>query len=206
MLPVRGPGKNQNYNGYRKQDNTPLANPGFDWGVHDQKMIDVDMCEWVEARMEEKQDKPLFLAAGIYNPHLPFYADAATFERYPKSKVKLPPMPDYQAGQNTTIGVIATDAALSKVHTLKIAQMAHDGMARAIRPAHTMFEGDTIFCISTGEKNLPKTSGSYMDPHALHLSELGHAAANCLSRAIIHGVISARSMAGMTAFDDLEDL
>lgn len=123
-----------------------------------------------------------------------------------KRAVKLPPMPDYQAGQNTTIGVIATDAALSKVHTLKIAQMAHDGMARAIRPAHTMFEGDTIFCISTGEKNLPKTSGSYMDPHALHLSELGHAAANCLSRAIIHGVISARSMAGMTAFEDLEDL
>jgi L-aminopeptidase/D-esterase-like protein len=123
-----------------------------------------------------------------------------------KRAVKLPPMPDYRAGQNTTIGVIATDAAISKVHTFKIAQMAHDGMARAIRPAHTMFEGDTIFCISTGEKKLPKTSGSYMDPHALHLSELGHAAANCLSRAIIHGVISARSMAGMTAFDDLDDL
>jgi len=45
-----------------------------------------------------------------------------------------------------------------------------------------------------------------MDPHAQHLSDLGHAAANCLSRAIIHGVISARSMAGTTAFDDLEDL
>jgi len=128
------------------------------------------------------------------------------FGKSAKREVKLPPMPDYRAGQNTTIGVIATDAALSKVHALKIAQMAHDGMARAIRPAHTMFEGDTIFCISTGEKKLPETSGSYMDPHALYLSELGHAAANCLSRAIIHGVISARSMAGMTAFNDLEDL
>jgi len=120
--------------------------------------------------------------------------------------VKIPPMPDYRAGQNTTIGVVATDAALAKVHTLKIAQMAHDGMARAIRPAHTMFEGDSIFCLATGEKKLPETSGSYMDPHALHLSELGHAAANCLSRAIIHGVLNAYSMAGMTAFCDLEDL
>ncbi len=70
--------------------------------------------------------------------------------------VKIPPLPAYQAGRNTTIGVIATDAALSKVHTLKIAQMAHDGMARAIRPAHTMFDGDSIFCLSTGEKNCRK--------------------------------------------------
>lgn len=123
-----------------------------------------------------------------------------------KRAVKMPPMPDYRAGQNTTIGVIATNAALAKVHVLKIAQMAHDGMARAIRPAHTMFEGDIIFCLSTGEKKLPETSGSYMDPHALHLSELGHAAANCLSRAIIHGVLNAHSMAGFTAFVDLEDL
>jgi len=120
--------------------------------------------------------------------------------------VKMPPMPDYRAGRNTTIGIIATDAALSKVHTLKIAQMAHDGMARAIRPAHTMFEGDSIFCLSTGAKKLPEASGSYIDPHALQLSELGHAAADCLSRAIIHGVLSARSMPGMTAFCDLEDL
>ena len=120
--------------------------------------------------------------------------------------VKMPPMPDYRAGRNTTIGVIATDAALSKVHSLKIAQMAHDGMARAIRPAHTMFEGDSIFCMSTGEKKLPEASGSYIDPHALHLSEMGHAAANCMSRAIIHGVLSARSIPGMTAYRDLEDL
>ena len=128
------------------------------------------------------------------------------FGKAGQRSVKMPPMPAYRAGQNTTIGIIATDAALSKVHTLKIAQMAHDGMARAIRPAHTMFEGDSIFCMSTGEKKLPEASGSYIDPHALHLSELGHAAANCLSRAIIHGVLSARSIPGMTAYRDLEDL
>ena len=108
-LPVRGPGKDRNYNGFRKKDKTPLANPGFDWGVHDQKMIDVDMCEWVEARMEEKQDKPLFIAAGIYNPHLPFYADAATFERYPKHKVKLPPMPNGDMDDVGRVGIQMTD-------------------------------------------------------------------------------------------------
>ena len=50
-------------------------------------MIDVDMCEWVEARMEEKWDKPLFLAAGIFNPHLPFYAPKENFSRYPLENV-----------------------------------------------------------------------------------------------------------------------
>ena len=83
--------------------------------------------------------------------------------------------------------------------------MAHDGMARAIRPAHTMFDGDSIFCLSTGEKQLPDASGTYMDPQALHLSELGQAAADCLARAIIRGVLSARSMPGITAYRDLED-
>ncbi len=91
-LAIRGPGRNQNYNGYRKPDNPRLGGLGFDWGVHDQKMIDVDMCEWVEARMEESWDQPLFLAAGIFNPHLPFYAPEDTFDRYPLDKTVLPPM------------------------------------------------------------------------------------------------------------------
>jgi len=106
---IRGPGRNKNYNGYRKKENTPLANTGYDWGVHDQKMIDVDMCEWVEARMEDQLDQPLFLAAGIFNPHLPFYADAATFERYPKIKVKLPPMPEGDMDDVGKVGVRMTD-------------------------------------------------------------------------------------------------
>ena len=108
-LQIRGPGRDKNYNGYREKDKTPLANISFDWGVHDQKMIDVDMCEWVEARMEEKHDKPLFLAAGIFNPHLPFYADAATFERYPKDKVNLPPMPEGDMADVGEVGIRMSD-------------------------------------------------------------------------------------------------
>ena len=91
---TRGPGSNRNYNGYRKPDNPKLSNVSFDWGEHDKKMVDVDMCEYVEARMEETWNEPLFLAAGIFNPHLPFYAPKETFARYPLDQTSLPPMPE----------------------------------------------------------------------------------------------------------------
>ena len=54
------------------------------------------------------------------------------------------------AGQNTTIGVVATNAKLTKAQATKVAQMAHDGFARAIAPVHTPFDGDTIFALATG--------------------------------------------------------
>ncbi|MEM8955945.1 MAG: sulfatase-like hydrolase/transferase, partial [Verrucomicrobiota bacterium] len=103
-LAIRGPGPNNNYNGYKKPDHPRLGNVGFDWGEHDQKMIDVDMCEWVEARMEEDFDKPLFLAAGIFNPHLPFYAPKETFDRYPLDETVLPVM---KKGDLDDVGEIA---------------------------------------------------------------------------------------------------
>jgi L-aminopeptidase/D-esterase-like protein len=56
------------------------------------------------------------------------------------------------AGGNTVIGVVATNARLSKEGANKVAQMAHDGLARAVRPAHTMFDGDTLFALATGQK------------------------------------------------------
>jgi L-aminopeptidase/D-esterase-like protein len=58
-------------------------------------------------------------------------------------------------GTNTTIGVVATNASLSPSEATKVAQMAHDGLARAIRPAHTMFDGDTLFTLSIGSQNAP---------------------------------------------------
>ena len=120
--------------------------------------------------------------------------------------VALPPKPAPGAIRNTTIGVVATDAVLTKPQAQKVAQMAHDGMARAIRPSHTMFDGDTIFCMATGNRELPETPGFFIAAKAQALNELGHAAADCMSRAIIHAVIHAHSIAGMTAFCDLEDL
>jgi L-aminopeptidase/D-esterase-like protein len=123
-----------------------------------------------------------------------------------KRAVRLPQPPQPEPVGNTTIGVLATDAALSATQAQKVAQMAHDGIARAIRPAHTMFDGDTVFCLATGKKKLPKAPGFFIAPRALALNELGHAAANCMSRAIIHAILKARSLAGMTAYCDLEDL
>jgi L-aminopeptidase/D-esterase-like protein len=122
-----------------------------------------------------------------------------------KRAVKLPLPPKPGPIRNTTIGVVATDAFLNAPQTQKVAQMAHDGMARAIRPAHTMFDGDTIFCLATGKKKLPDVPGFFVAPQAQSLNELGHAAADCMSRAIIRAILTAESLGGMTAFCDLED-
>jgi L-aminopeptidase/D-esterase-like protein len=119
--------------------------------------------------------------------------------------VKLPPKPTTGPIQNTTIGIVATDAVLTKAQAQKVAQMAHDGIARAIRPAHTMFDGDTVFCLATGKRSLPEDSGFFQVPQALCINEIGQAAADCMSRAIIRAVLAAGSLAGMTAFCDLED-
>ena len=66
---------------------------------------------------------------------------------------------------NTTIGVVATTATLTKAECRKLAAVAHDGLARAIRPVHSMFDGDTIFCLSTGEHDLGvSNSAACADP------------------------------------------
>jgi L-aminopeptidase/D-esterase-like protein len=65
------------------------------------------------------------------------------------------PNSDLLPGQNTTIGVIATDAKLTKEQANRVATVAHDGIARAVRPAHTMYDGDTMFCIATGAAAAP---------------------------------------------------
>jgi L-aminopeptidase/D-esterase-like protein len=73
--------------------------------------------------------------------------------------------------KNTTLAVVATDAVLTKSQAKKIAMMAHDGMARAIRPAHTMFDGDIVFCLATGKRPLPETPGFFAAPAAQAINE-----------------------------------
>jgi L-aminopeptidase/D-esterase-like protein len=121
-----------------------------------------------------------------------------------RRKVKPPPPAEAAVAQNTTLAVVATDAELTKAQAQKVAQMAHDGMGRAIRPAHTMFDGDTIYCMATGDRNITEEKGFFLVPQAQALTDIGHAAADCLSRAIIHAILAAESMAGLTAFRDLE--
>jgi L-aminopeptidase/D-esterase-like protein len=124
-------------------------------------------------------------------------------DRLARRRVVLPPSLTPAGGHNTTLAVVGTDAVLDKSQALKVAQMAHDGLARTLRPAHTMFDGDTVFCLATGAKALPRTPGFFSGATAQALSEVGQAAADCLGRAILRGVLSAVSMAGLTAFTDL---
>ena len=82
----------------------------------------------------------------------------------------------------TTIGVVATDATLTKAQCAKVSGIAHSGMARAIRPVHTMFDGDTVFCLATGERAAP-------DPLAFHA--VLEAAGDCFTRAIGSAMLAA---------------
>lgn len=95
------------------------------------------------------------------------------------------PQPEAQLGENTTIAIIATDADLDQAQATRLATAAHDGMARAIHPSHTPFDGDLIFAASTGKIALT-------DP-GFDALRLGHAAATCLARAVARGVFAARA-------------
>jgi L-aminopeptidase/D-esterase-like protein len=106
--------------------------------------------------------------------------------------------PDYQAAasaiaaaQNTTLAVIATNAQLSKAEANKLAQMAQDGLARAIHPVHTPFDGDTVFVLATGQRAGPP------------LAILGAIAADVLAQAIERSVLEATSAGGLPAARDL---
>lgn len=95
------------------------------------------------------------------------------------------------SSQNTVIGVVATNAKLTKAHTNRLAQMAQNGVVRTIRPAHTMHDGDTIFVLATGAKKAD-------------VNIVGAFAAQVVSQAILNAVNSATSLAGIPALKDLD--
>ncbi|HEV2655461.1 MAG TPA: P1 family peptidase [Ktedonobacteraceae bacterium] len=97
---------------------------------------------------------------------------------------------------NTTIAAIATDATLSKSEINKVAQMAHDGMAQALRPAHTMFDGDTIFALALGARSSLRPDQATA---ALRVSSIGAAAAATLARAIVKAARAAHNLHGVPA-------
>ena len=101
-----------------------------------------------------------------------------------------------RAGMSTTIAVVATDAPLSKTQCHRMAVTAHDGLARAIVPAHTPMDGDLVFAVSTG-------TGDIVDPQAMR--DIGAAAAVCLSRAIARGVYAATPAPGdiLPTYDEM---
>ena len=100
--------------------------------------------------------------------------------------------PPLLGGTNTTIGVVATDAKLTKAECQKIAQMAHDGFARTINPAHTMFDGDTIFALATGKVE-----------KAANVSLLGAIAAEAMAQAVVRAVKTAKGLPGLPSANEL---
>ncbi len=98
------------------------------------------------------------------------------------------PAPERTTTANTTIGCILTDAALDKSQATKVAQMAHDGYARAIDPVHTPSDGDTVFCMSSGSFELSRA-----------VDTVGIVAAEAMQRAIVRGVRSAHDAYGLPA-------
>ncbi|WNC17356.1 P1 family peptidase [Brevibacillus brevis] len=94
-------------------------------------------------------------------------------------------------GTNTTIAVVASNAKLSKAEAKKVAQMAHDGLARTIRPIHTMFDGDTIFSIATGEV-------------AATVDLIGSLSADVLAEAVIQAVRMAEPAGGLPSSGSLQ--
>jgi L-aminopeptidase/D-esterase-like protein len=92
-------------------------------------------------------------------------------------------------GSHTVIGAVATDARLTKEQVNKVAQMAHDGLARAVNPCHTMYDGDTIFALSHGDRTAEVTA-------------VGALAAEAFSRAAVRAVRKASSLCGVPAGHD----
>ncbi|MGH3434623.1 MAG: P1 family peptidase [Thermocrispum sp.] len=120
---------------------------------------------------------------------------------WPDRPGERPPEPG--APLNTTIGVVATDAALTKAECQRLAMAAQDGLARAVRPAHSMFDGDTVFALATGERQPTAAEGPFAAPmRGAVLDELCAAAADAFARAIVHGLLGATELPGLPAYRD----
>lgn len=125
------------------------------------------------------------IVAGARGDHPGMFADSlevlAAFSGLAAGPVSSP--------ANTVIGVVVTNARLSKAQATRVAQMAQDGVARCIRPAHTLYDGDTLFALATGEREA--------DP-----SLVGALAAEATSRAILNAVYSATTAGGLPSAQD----
>jgi L-aminopeptidase/D-esterase-like protein len=131
-------------------------------------------------------------------------AGAAAWRRLPArpprpfSAPGRPPAPGAPDGAvadlNTVVGVVATDVPLTKEQTQRVAWMAHDGLARVVRPSHTPGDGDTLFALATGQ-----AAGLDVPVPPLHLGAVGAAAADAVALAIVRAVRAATSLPGIPA-------
>lgn len=96
---------------------------------------------------------------------------------------------------NTTIAIVATDAALTRIELKRLAIMAADGFARALRPVHTPFDGDLVYAVSTAKQPVA-------EPRAMSVMQLGSLAADTLARAIARGVYEAKTRGSFRSYRD----
>jgi L-aminopeptidase/D-esterase-like protein len=141
-----------------------------------------------------------------YETGLPFAADHEVDGefgvRWPQRSAERPKT--LVTDLNTTIGVVAVDAALSKAECRRLAVAAQDGLARSVRPAHTMFDGDTVFALATGARELPEGSGPIGEAsRAAALDALCSAAARVFARSMVQGLLAAQPAGGVPAYRDL---
>ncbi len=114
-----------------------------------------------------------------------------------------------ESSLNTTIGVVATSAALTKAEVSKMADVAHDGLARAIRPAHSMFDGDTVFGLATGAVNLGNEPAAMRSAEwagrsrQRAVNQLLRAAADTFETACVHAVLAAERCGTSASYAEL---
>ncbi len=153
-------------------------------------------------------------AGSLVNPStgLPWESDAhqlrkPTRDQHRALLTAITPEPgDAPRSLNTTIGVVATTARLSKAECTKVASVSHDGMARAIRPVHSMFDGDSVFTLATGIHELPGSDVvGFRDERsrAAALNRILDAAAQCFAAACTQALLSATFVGGAPAYRDL---
>jgi L-aminopeptidase/D-esterase-like protein len=126
------------------------------------------------------------IMAGARSLDGPGFADTLAVMKSLVSKTSL----DFSGPRDTVIGVVATNALLNKEEANKVAQMAQDGLARTVRPAHTMFDGDTLFALATGSIEADVNS-------------VGAYAAEVMAEAVVRAVKAAEGVAGLPAWRDL---
>ncbi|MBD8520594.1 P1 family peptidase [Lysinibacillus fusiformis] len=126
------------------------------------------------------------ILAGARNPQTGQWLDCCDYlEQHAQSKAL--------AGTNTTIGVVALNAKLTKAEAKKIAQLTQNALARTIYPVHTMLDGDTIFVLGTGERTFA-------------LDYLGHLATKVMEEAILAGIQAADKLAGVESYTSIQKI
>lgn len=172
------------------------ARAGLNWGGAGSASVDLGGGLLAGALVVNNAIGSPYMSDGATPWAWPFEIDGEFGGRRPKADTPLDdPLPDQSRlagagrlapGVATTIGVVATNADLSTAECKRLAMMAHDGLARAVRPTHTPFDGDTIFAVASGAVAI----GDGLE-RAARLARIGSAAADTFARAIARGVFAA---------------